>query len=160
MRSHTLASCSVLFVTICCGQSSQSRLLTDGGLRHSDTKDISDHSLYNRQKRAVKIILDGALAGIKAMNTLTQGAKRLPPKGRFREFEKPGSLKQALKDFKKLKMLQQHEFKLPGGGIGIAGKVGDRQFILQSDGAVPLIDVIQIEKDWLRRITTRIYYID
>lgn len=56
------------------------------------------------------------------MNTLTQGAKRLPPKGRFREFEKPGSLKQALKDFKKLKMLQQHEFKLPGGVMYTEGQ--------------------------------------
>lgn len=133
---------------------------TNGGPPGDGIDDISDHILYYRQKRAVKIILAGALAGIKAMNTLTHGAKRMPPKGRFREYEKAGSLRQALKDFKTLKTSQKHDFKLPGGGVGMAGQVGDRQFILQSDGTTPIIDILKIEKDYIRRITTRIYYID
>lgn len=88
----------------------------------------------------------------------------------YREFEKSGSLEQAFKDFDKLQARDPLTFKLPDGGYGKTGKVGDRQFVLQvkGDGSKPVIDVIKIEDAWTKgrnrglqgKITDRISYRD
>lgn len=101
-----------------------------------------------RRRRASHIIISKAIIeGIKAVKRLSTGATKVPTDKKYRKFEKPGDFGKAVQDFEGLLPNGAHDFKMPDGVSGKAGRVGDRLLVLRNkgDSGKPTITIMKIE---------------
>lgn len=100
-----------------------------------------------RRKRSVLGII--AQKGLKAWKLLLKGTNQVPSgKHNVREFEKIGTLKTALKDFKDADPDYVQKLEFPSGITGRAGYIGDRTIILKARGSngKPNIEILKTHR--------------
>lgn len=90
-----------------------------------------------------------AQKGLKAWKLLLQGTNQVPSgTHNVREFEKIGTLKTALKDFKDADPDYVQKLEFPSGVTGRAGYIGDRTIILKARGSngKPNIEILKTHR--------------
>lgn len=113
---------------------------------HMEFPESEEHVLYSkrRKKRTIYNLVKSAGAvfmGLRATRTILSGTTPTGP----HTYIKHGGLMRAVKDFGDVKPQSGMEYKLPGGGVGRWGEVGDRIIVIETrgDSGKPTIEIIQ-----------------
>lgn len=131
---------------------------TDG--KASLKQQSSDNFSRPRRKRNGKIIGVETLNGMRAVRTLLTGAKQTHFRyNLFKQYEKPGTYDQVLKEFNSVHPTQVQDFELPGVVEGKTGRVGDRIILIESEGELgkPIMEIYHHKGTSYERLDRIIY---